>query len=116
MAQENFDSIMKQGSLKGSQVDDSTFMGDYDIEHDINQTRKNTGVPNPAPKPKSPMATRINEGRSMIGLQSYEHDLCLQSQIYGIGFFYVINVITDILLYFLGEEAIGAGGLDCRKR
>ena len=62
------------------------------------------------------MATRIDEGRSVIGLQSYEHDLCLQSQIYGIGFFYVINVITDILLYFLGEEALENGGLECRKQ
>ena len=48
-----------------------------------------------------------------MGLSSYNHDKCLANQIYSICMFYLINVVTDLMLFFLGKDAIEVSAIQC---
>lgn len=45
-------------------------------------------------------------GKSVIGLQSFNHERCLVKQVNTITLFYFINIIVDLILFFLGNDAI----------
>lgn len=51
--------------------------------------------------------------KSLLGLESNAHDECFITQIHCIAVFYIFNVITDSMLYFLGEAAIKNQALMC---
>lgn len=57
----------------------------------------------------------INPQKSGIGPQSYEGELCLVKQVNTISFFYFINIIADLILYFLGNDAITDGDILCAR-
>ena len=52
---------------------------------------------------------------SRVGMQSYEQELCLIKQVNTLCFFYFINIIADLALYFLGNDAIIDGDILCAR-
>ena len=50
---------------------------------------------------------------SLLGLKSQEHDICLRKQIDGLSIFYVLNLITDFILYIVSEYAINDEDVLC---
>lgn len=53
---------------------------------------------------------------SMMGLQTFEHDLCLIKQMNVLTVFYFINIFVEILLNLLGNDAIKEGALVCASK
>lgn len=51
--------------------------------------------------------------KSLIGLESFDHELCMIKQINTIAFFYFINIIAEIVLLLLGKDALADGDLLC---
>ena len=52
---------------------------------------------------------------SMLGLETYEHDLCLIKQVNILTMFYLVNIFVQIFLYLLGNDAIKAKALLCAR-
>jgi hypothetical protein len=50
---------------------------------------------------------------SRLGLASYNHDICFIKQIYLITMFYIVNVIIEFLIYFLGNDVFSQKGVIC---
>ena len=50
---------------------------------------------------------------SNLGLSSKNHDNCFLKQIYTISMYYFINVMTDLMLFALGYEALDEHALFC---
>jgi hypothetical protein len=51
--------------------------------------------------------------QSLLGLNSKEHDLCFIKQIHLIAYFYLVNVVVDVMLFLLGDFLLGNGDLKC---
>ena len=50
---------------------------------------------------------------SNLGLSSKNHDICFIKQIYTISMYYFIEVLTDMMLFILGYEALSDHALYC---
>lgn len=50
---------------------------------------------------------------SLLGLDSFNHDMCFKKQIYGITVFYLISMVFDFIMYKLGEDVIQSKDIIC---
>jgi hypothetical protein len=58
----------------------------------------------------------INVTDSVLGLQTFEHDLCLIKQVNILTLFYFINIFIEVFENFLGNDSIEAGALLCANQ
>ena len=58
--------------------------------------------------------SEVDLKHSLLGLETFNHDMCFKMQIYGITAFYIVCMVFEFIMFLLGEAALKNNKIVCK--